>query len=116
MGVRRLQYSVTELFALWGSGASYDAIAAAIGCNVGTVQKLKERHKLPNRKRQTNTEFKPADDPTPEQIAERARECREAHYAKRRRETAVETDSRLSKERARRRCERLRARTASQAC
>lgn len=101
MGHRRLKYSVTELFRLWGSGASYDAIAAAIGCNVGTVQKLKERHKLPNRKKVTNTEFLATVDPTPEQIEERARECREAHFAKRRRETPIQTDSRLSKERSR---------------
>jgi hypothetical protein len=41
-------------------------------------------------------------EPTPEEIAEhqeRARECRERHYAKRREETPVQTDSRLSKER-----------------
>lgn len=115
MGSRRLQYSVAKLFQLWSGGASYPEIAAALGCHEGTVQKLKERHKLPNRKKKTNTEFKAADDPTPEEIAERARECREAHYAKRRKETAAETDGRLSKERTRR-YERLRKRTASQAC
>lgn len=88
MGERRLQYSVAQLFQLWGSGASRREIAAALGCNESTVQKLKMRHKLP--KRQFNSPCCEDDyEPTPEEIAEyaeRARECREAHFAKRRSE------------------------------
>jgi hypothetical protein len=38
------------------------------------VQRLKTRHKLPNRQKATKDIL--ADDPTPEQIAERAAECR----------------------------------------
>ena len=104
MGNRRLNYSVAQLFELWGSGASHKEIAAALGCNESTVQKLKVRHKLP--KRQTTS---PACDdnyePTPEEIVEyeqRARECREAHFAKRRAEPATNTDSRLCQQRRRR--------------
>lgn len=101
MGHRRLKYSVTELFRLWGSGASYQEIAAALGCTQSTVHDLRDRHKLPKREKKTNTEFKAADDPAEEEIEQRARECREAHFAKRRRETPIQTDSRLAKERSR---------------
>lgn len=101
MGHNRFQYSVAELFRLWGSGASYQEIAAALGCNQSTVHSLKERHKLPRRAKQTNTEFRAAEDPTEEEIEQRARECREAHFAKRRAETPIQTDSRLAKERSR---------------
>lgn len=101
MGERRFQYSTKKLWQLWGSGASYHEIAAALGCHSGTVQKLKERHKLPNRRKKEPV-FCEEWEPTDEEIAEhkrRAQECRERHFAKRRAETHVQTDSRLSKER-----------------
>jgi hypothetical protein len=40
------------------------------------------------------------DDPTPEEIAERARECRERHMAQRRAEDVLTTNSKVSKWRA----------------
>lgn len=71
---RRFEYCAHQLHTLWASGASYEEIAAALGCSMSTVQKLKARHKLPYR--QPNNEAIFANDPTPEQIAERAAECR----------------------------------------
>jgi len=95
---RKFDYSVLELHRLWASGASYDEIAAALGCGASLVCRLKVRHKLPDRPRKG---VKGDRDPTPQEIAERARECRERHYARRRSETPTQTDTRLSHERAR---------------
>ena len=71
---REDRYSVPQLHTLWASGASYREIAAALGCSQSFVCVLKNRHKLPKRKRMVREVFE--DDPTPEQIAERAAECR----------------------------------------
>ena len=71
---REIEYCALTLHRLWASGASYMEIAAALGCSQSYVSKLKDRHCLPNRQRSTRDIFE--DDPTPEQIAERAAECR----------------------------------------
>jgi hypothetical protein len=71
---REIEYCTLTLHQLWASGASYMEIAAALGCSQSFVSTLKDRHKLPNRQKATKEIF--ADDPTPEQIAERAAECR----------------------------------------
>jgi hypothetical protein len=71
---REIEYCALTLHQLWASGASYTEIAAALGCSQSFVSKLKERHKLPNRQKATRDIL--ADDPTPEEIAERAAECR----------------------------------------
>lgn len=68
---------------LWHAGAAVDDIAAALGVSKQVVYQLRFQYGLPKRPR---PEMR-SDDPTPEQIAERARECREAHYARRRSET-----------------------------
>jgi hypothetical protein len=65
---------VATLHRLWARGDSYQEIAAALGCSQSFVSRLKDRHKLPNRQKATRDIL--ADDPTPEQIAERAAECR----------------------------------------
>ena len=76
------EYCTLTLHQLWASGASYIEIAAAIGCSQSFIHTLKSRHKLPNRQRVTR---KVCDnDPTLEEIAERAAECRA------RRETTAE--------------------------
>jgi hypothetical protein len=62
------------LHRLWARGDSYQEIAAALGCSQSFVSRLKDRHKLPNRQKATKDIL--ADDPTPEEIAERAAECR----------------------------------------
>jgi hypothetical protein len=69
-----IEYCALTLHQLWASGASYQEIAAALGCSESYVHRLKMRHKLPNRQKSTREIFE--DDPTPEQIAERAAECR----------------------------------------
>lgn len=71
---RKLEYCAATLHAMWARGDSYEEIAAALGCSVSHVHHLKVRHKLPDRQKPTREIF--ADDPTPEQIAERAAECR----------------------------------------
>ena len=71
---RDVEYCALTLHRLWASGASYIEIAAALGCSQSLVARLKVRHGLPNRQKATRDIF--ADDPTPEQIAERAAECR----------------------------------------
>ena len=68
---------------LWNAGAAVDDIAAALGVSRQVVYQLRYQQKLPMRPRPERR----IDDPTPEAIAERARECREAHYARRRSET-----------------------------
>ena len=71
---RETEYCTLTLHRLWARGDSYQEIAAALGCSQSFVSKLKDRHKLPNRQKATRDIFE--DDPTPEQIAERAAECR----------------------------------------
>ena len=71
---REVEYCALTLHQLWASGASYQTIAAALGCSQSFVSRLKVRHKLPDRQKPTREIFE--DDPTPEQIAERAAECR----------------------------------------
>jgi hypothetical protein len=81
-------YSVARLQQLWAAGKTHPEIAAALGCATAYVAELVARHNLPRRR--------PAyhgpqdDDPTPEQIAERAAECRS------RRVVATPKDERFS--------------------
>lgn len=76
---KRLRYSVTKLHRMWASGMSYADIAAALGCSTSTVHDLKMRHRLPHRKKPTKEAMSP--DPTPEEIAARAAECRKKREA-----------------------------------
>jgi hypothetical protein len=71
---REVDYCVATLHRLWARGDSYQEIAAALGCSQSFVSRLKDRHKLANRQKATRDIL--ADDPTPEEIAERAAECR----------------------------------------
>jgi hypothetical protein len=68
---------------MWNAGAAVSDIAAALGISRNGVHQMRFMLKLPKREREDVRWC----DPTPEQIAERARECREAHYARRRAET-----------------------------
>ena len=67
-------YSVDELKRLWADGKTHQEIASALGCSEMYVSQLRERHQLPRRRRSFHGPQE--DDPTPEQIAERAAECR----------------------------------------
>jgi hypothetical protein len=69
-----VDYCPVLLRQLWARGDSYQKIAAALGCSQSYVSRLKVRHKLPDRQKVTRDILE--DDPTPEQIAERAAECR----------------------------------------
>lgn len=71
---KRLACTSEQLHRMWASGMSYADIAAALGCAQSTVHNLKERYKLPPRKRRLRPDYEV--DPTPEQIAERAAQCR----------------------------------------
>ena len=71
---REIEYCTLTLHRLWARGDSYQQIAAALGCSQTFISTLKDRHKLPNRQKPNREIFE--DDPTPEQIAERAAECR----------------------------------------
>jgi hypothetical protein len=71
---REVEYCAVTLHRLWARGDSYQEIAAALGCSQSFVSRLKDRHKLPNRQKPNREIFE--DDPTPEEIAERAAECR----------------------------------------
>lgn len=68
---------------MWHAGAAVKDIAAALGVLPATVYQLRYQYGLPKREKI----HQEPETPTPEEIAERARECREAHYARRRAET-----------------------------
>lgn len=70
---------------LWMADVPLPDIAVRLGVSVSTVYTLRERYGLPFRQ---PVKITAAIDPTPEEIAERARECRERHYAERRGESA----------------------------
>ena len=72
-------YCPLQLHQMWARGDSCTEIAAALGCSESYVHDLKMRHKLPNRQRPTKEIFE--NDPTPDQIRERAAEIRERHMA-----------------------------------
>jgi hypothetical protein len=74
MGVWRLVYDKDVLTRLWAEGKTHFEIAAALGCAEGHVENLRIRHGLP--KRPQCYHGPQEDDPTLEEIAERAAECR----------------------------------------
>ena len=72
-----------KLLALWQQGLTLIEIGIACGCSASTAGALAKRHRLPPREQLRKM---PSADPTPEEIASRAKECRERHYAERRQE------------------------------
>lgn len=74
MGKWRLVYDKDVLKQLWADGKTHTEIAAALGCSKDYVENLRIRHGLPRRPRRPHK--KQEIDPTPEQIAELAAECR----------------------------------------
>lgn len=97
-GRKKVAYSEQRLRELWASGASYREIAAALGCSTHLVCDLKVRHGLPDRGR-TSGDI-PQDDPTPDEIQERAAAIREANLAKLREESDASSMSRGAHHRA----------------
>ena len=72
-------YDLEKLKKLWNQGRTHTQIASALGCPVQYVAQLRERHKLPQRRRSYHA---PKDRyPTPAEIEQRKREVRERHLA-----------------------------------
>lgn len=80
----RRDIDIPVLHSLWASELELPEIAVRLGCSVSTLYMLRDRHKLPPRPRMRVSVLT---DPTPQEIEERARECRERHYAQRRGES-----------------------------
>ena len=88
----RRDIDVPVLHSLWASELELPEIAVRLGCSVSTLYMLRDRHKLPPRPRMRVSVLT---DPTPQEIKERARECRERHYAQRRGEGEYATKFRV---------------------
>lgn len=88
----RRDIDVPVLHSLWASELELPEIAVRLGCSVSTLYMLRDRHKLPPRPRMRVSVLT---DPTPQEIEERARECRERHYAQRRGEGEYATKFRV---------------------
>lgn len=86
-GAKR-QIDVPLLYKLWHSEMETPDIALALGVSLSTLHNVRGKYKLPKRPRAAVTLVS---DPTPDEIAERARQCRERHYAERRGETEETT-------------------------
>ena len=69
----RRDIDVPVLHSLWASELELAEIAVRLGCSVSTLYMLRDRHKLPPRPRMRVSVLT---DPTPQEIEERARECR----------------------------------------
>ena len=69
----RRDIDVPVLHSLWASELELAGIAVRLGCSVSTLYMLRDRHKLPPRPRMRVSVLT---DPTPQEIEERARECR----------------------------------------
>ena len=82
------------LHEMWTRGASVQEIGRRFGVSVSTVWKWKLQYKLPQRAMPQKLE---RGCPTPEEIAERAAECRARHMAQRRAEDVSNTYSKVSK-------------------
>ena len=66
------RYDIPLLFRLWSEGVHVNEIARQLGCAPSSVTKLRQQHKVPRRPRPE----KPTNDPTPDEIADRAAYCR----------------------------------------
>lgn len=77
---REVDVDVSEIFRLWGSDLRNDEVAIALGLTRGQMWSLSRRLKLPQRpdhlRAWTEQTGRQQDDPTPEEIAERAAEVR----------------------------------------
>jgi hypothetical protein len=79
---RRIAIDEPRVRELVAAGATMNDLAFEFVCSVGTIRSYLREHGIVAA--MADTGVKP--DPTPDQIAERARECREKHFAARRRE------------------------------
>lgn len=89
---------VPLLYQLWNDRTLTRAeIASRLGISHTFLTRLVAKHKLPPRQAEHKRNVV---DPTPDEIAERARQCREKHFAERRSEPYESTVSKVSKWRA----------------
>jgi hypothetical protein len=87
---------------MWMAGSPVQEIARRAGIGNRAVYEWVKRLGMPiNRRADFLDSEQNPNNPTPERIEILKRELREQHFAKRRAETHVQTDSRLSKERER---------------
>lgn len=100
MGGKRVEYSVPELHRLWAGGASYAEIAAALGCAETFVQRLKVRHRLPDRERRAYVG--PSSDPAPDEIERMKAAIKARHIHALQGESDEQTRTRVWKENQRR--------------
>lgn len=77
---------------MWHAGAPPQEIGRRVGIGKDAVYKWVMRLGLGKRER-TYADITP--DPTPDEIVQRARECRERHFAKRRQESDCDTRKRV---------------------
>jgi hypothetical protein len=91
---KRVQIAEAEFRRLWAAGASRQDLAERYRCSVSWIDNYRMELALPARNRANPQECYSENDPTPEEIAERARELREKHFAERRLETDVASRSR----------------------
>jgi len=89
---------LAKLYQLWNDHTlTRVKVSSMLGISPTHLTRLVARHKLPPRPRDKNQFI---NDPTPDEIAQRAAECRERHYAQRRAEPDCSTTSKVSKWRA----------------
>lgn len=81
---KRVKICEAEFRRLWAAGASRLDLAERFGCSVSWIDNYRMELAIPARSRPNPQECFSEDDPTPEQIVERARQCRERHMAQRR--------------------------------
>jgi len=82
MPLRRIPIDLDRVRELVAAGATMNDLAFEFVCSVGTIRSYLRENGLVAALAECGV--KP--DPTPEEIAERARECREKHFAARLRE------------------------------
>jgi hypothetical protein len=82
MPLRRIPFDLDRVRELVAAGATMNHLAFEFCCSVGTIRSYLREHGLVAAL--ADCGVKP--DPTPEEIEERARECREKHFQARRRE------------------------------
>ena len=86
---------VVQLCALWADvSVPRKEVARRLGVSASQLVRLVRRYKLPHRPPEYQSV---ARDPTPDEIAQRARECRERHYAQRRAEVEQTTRTKIWK-------------------
>ena len=89
---KKIIVDVPLLFKLWADPSVYSSdLPQRLGVSETAIRRLAKRYGLPRRKpyqKALNVNLGPLPgDPTPEQIAQRAYECRQRHYRERRGET-----------------------------